>query len=202
MSDVRAHAGVPVLAQFGGTHTPSAAAPLVVDSLTGDLYSLATGDVVVRTRHTGLVRTLATNYVSGTGTAGADNTAQDVVTIAVAANTLTQLGDRMRMRAYWRGDTGIGITGTLKLNGVTISHSLDLGTATLQVNEAWLHYIDATHANIIENEAGGVGPVSAPNVAGFAWSAAQNLVISQDQIINNHIVVFFLAVDIFPKGAA
>ena len=201
MSDVRAHAGVPVVAQFGGTLTPSPCAPLVVDSLTGDLYSLATGDVVVRTRHQGLVRTLDTNYVSGTGTAGVDNTAQAVVTIAVAANTLTQLGDRLRVRAYWRGDTGAGVTGTITLNGVQVSHTTDGGAASLQVNEAWLHYIDATHANIISMDGGVLDPVTSNNnVAGFNWAANQNITMSQDKILNNHIVVFFLSADVFHKG--
>lgn len=48
MSDVRANPGVPVLAQFGGTDTPTACAPLIVDSTTGDIYSLKTGDVVTK----------------------------------------------------------------------------------------------------------------------------------------------------------
>lgn len=47
MSDVRANAGVPVLAQFGGIATPSACAPIVVDSTTGFIYSWKTGDVIV-----------------------------------------------------------------------------------------------------------------------------------------------------------
>ena len=46
MSDVRAHSGVPVTAQFAGLTTPSACAPIVVDSATGIIYSLKTGDIV------------------------------------------------------------------------------------------------------------------------------------------------------------
>lgn len=148
----------------------------------------------------GAAHTNVTNYVSGTGTAGVDNTAQTVKTIALAANTLRQLGDRIRVRAYWTGDTGSPITGTVALNGVTISHTTDGGAATLQVNESWLHYVDATHANIIENEAGALGGASGVNVAGFNWAAAQNMTIAQNQIGNNHIIVYFLAVDVFPKA--
>jgi hypothetical protein len=149
----------------------------------------------------GGVRTIPTNYASGTGTAGADNTAQVVKTIALAANSLTQVGDRIRVRSYWSGDTGTAITGTNKLNGVTIAATTDSGAATLQVTEAWLHYLDATHANIIAM-AGGVldTTISAVNVAGFDWANPQNITISQNQIGNNHIIVYFLAADIFPVG--
>jgi hypothetical protein len=133
-------------------------------------------------------------YISGTGTAGADNTAQTVVSSTVAAHTLNEVGDRLRVRAYWSGDTGAAITGSVKLgptgSEVLISHTTDSGAATLQVNEAWLHYIDNTHANIIENEAGGVGALSAPNVAGFTWASDQTMLIAQDAANNNHIVVY------------
>lgn len=46
MSDVRAYAGVPTVTQFAGPGTPSAAAPLVVDSTTGFIYSWKTGDII------------------------------------------------------------------------------------------------------------------------------------------------------------
>jgi hypothetical protein len=116
------------------------------------------------------------------------------------ANVLSQVGDRLRVRVYWKGDTGSPVTATATLNGVTITHTTDIGAATLQINEAYVHYIDATHANIIEDENGALGPLSAVNVAGFNWAADQSLTISQDQVINNHIIVFCIMVDILPKG--
>lgn len=58
-----------------------------------------------------------------------------------------------------------------------------------------------THANIIENEGGGLGTVSAPNVAGFDWDADQDITFSQSQVGNNHCVLYALIVDILPKGA-
>jgi hypothetical protein len=144
-------------------------------------------------------------FISGAGVAGVDNTAQVVLQHVVPANTLTQLGDRMRVRSYWTGDTGSPITGTSSLGPagapVPISHTTDGGAATLQLNEAWLHYLDATHANIIEDEAGGLGILSAPNVSGFDWAHDQVVQIAQDKIANNHIVVYALICDIFPKGA-
>ena len=148
----------------------------------------------------GVASPLSTNYASGTGTAGTDATAMDVKTIVLAANSMRELGDRIRVRSYWKGDTGAAVTGTVKVNGVTVAHTTDGGGATLQVNEAWLHYVDNTHANIIENEAGALGSASAVNVSGFDFSAAQNIVISQNLIANNHIVVYFLAADVFHLG--
>jgi len=152
----------------------------------------------------GMVYTHGNTYVSGTGTAGSDNTAQDVKTVVLPANTLTQVGDRVRIRAYFKGDTGSPITATVKLNGVTISHSTDTGGTTVFIDEAYIHYIDATHGNIIEQEPTGTpneaGALSAVNVAGFDWANNQNIVVSQDAVINNHIVVFCIFIDIFPKG--
>jgi hypothetical protein len=154
----------------------------------------------------GLHRSLSITYISGTGTAGVDNTAQTVKSLSLAANTLTQVGDRMRIRCYWTGDTGTPITGSTLIgpagSEVLVAHTTDSGAATLQVNEVWLHYIDATHANIIENEAGALGALSAPNVAGFGWNGAQNILFTQDAIANNHTILYALIVDVLPKGAS
>lgn len=149
----------------------------------------------------GAMTTLATNYVSGIGTAGADTTAQVVKTITLAANRMDEVGDRLRVRCYWRGDTGVSITGTMTLNGVTIAATTDVGLATVQLNEAWLHYIDGTHANLISMSGGVLDTtLSITNLAGFAWTTAQDVSLAQSSASGNHIIVFFLAVDIFPKG--
>ena len=149
----------------------------------------------------GAHRSSLTTLISGTGIAGTDNTAMTLSTRTIPANTLYQLGDRIRVRAYWIGDTGTGITLTIKINGVLVGHTTDAGAADFQINETWLHYIDATHANIIEDENGALGAVSAANVAGFNWAAMQNFTAEQNQIANNHCVIYALIVDVFPKGA-
>ena len=145
-------------------------------------------------------------YISGTGTAGTDGSAMTIKSVTLPANTLTQVGDRMRARMYWTGDTGSPITGTTKIgpagSEVAVSHTTDSGAATLQLNECWLHYIDNTHANIIENEAGALGALSAPNVAGFTWNANQVILFTQDNVANNHCILYALIVDVFPKGVA
>jgi len=42
----------------------------------------------------------ASTYISGTGTAGVDNTAQTVLGTTLPADTLSQVGDRIRIRVY------------------------------------------------------------------------------------------------------
>lgn len=147
-----------------------------------------------------LHRSSLATTITGTGIHGVDNTAMIVSTKTITANTLYQLGDRLRVRAYWTGDTGTGVTLSIKINGVLIGHTTDGGGNDFQINESWLHYIDATHANIIENENGALGILSAANVAGFNWAAIQNFTAEQNQVGNNHCIVYALIVDIFPKG--
>jgi hypothetical protein len=149
-------------------------------------------------------RASTATYVSGTGTAGSNNNAQTVITRTLPANTLTQLGDRLRIRCYWIGDTGGAITGSIKVGPsgaeVLAGHTTDAGLATFQLIETWLHYIDNTHANIIEQEVGALGVVSAVNVAGFDWDSSQDIIITQDAAADNRIIVYFVGVDIVPKG--
>lgn len=46
MAEVRSSAGVPDASAFGGLGSPSPGTPIVVDSATGDLYTLISGAVV------------------------------------------------------------------------------------------------------------------------------------------------------------
>jgi hypothetical protein len=154
----------------------------------------------------GIHQSTSLSYISGTGTAGADNTAQTVKTLTLAANTLTQVGDRLRIRAYWTGSTGGALTGSLWIGPtgaeVLISDTTDVGAADFQINECFIHYIDNTHANIIETELGALGALSAPNVAGFTWDTAQDILFTQDAALGNHAILYELLVDVFPKGVA
>ena len=178
------------------TATPTASKIPIADG-----SGLLNGWISAAIAHTlGFHHSKACTYISGTGTAGADNTAQTVKTVTLPANSLTQVGDRVRVRTYWQGDTGAPITCTQTLNTVTIAHTTDSGGASLFIDESWIHYIDNTHANIIETEAGALGAVSAPNVAGFTWDANQDIDADQDAVIANHIIVFAIIVDVLPKG--
>ncbi len=98
-------------------------------------------------------RSTPATYISGTGTAGTDNTAMTLKTVVFSANTLTQVGDRMRIRSYFAATAGAADTGTTSINSVAVADTAVSGTS-LAVTECWLHYIDATHANIIESGGG------------------------------------------------
>lgn len=149
----------------------------------------------------GIVYPHPNTYISGSGTAGADGTAQTVKTVVLTANSLTQVGDRVRIRTYWRGDTGAPITATVQVNGVTTAASTDSGAASFFVTENYLHYVDATHANILEGGAyPATGTNTAANVAGFNFAADQNIDVLQNNVADNHIVVLAIIVDVFPKG--
>ncbi len=146
-----------------------------------------------------VVQTTVTTYVSGTGTAGTDNTAMTVLARTLAANIMAELGDRVRIRGYFQATGGAPCVGTIKLNTVEVA-SISVVSTNFQAIECWLHYIDATHANIIEQHPDGLGALSAANVAGFTWTAAQSLIFTQDAVPGQHLTIYFLAVDFFPKG--
>ncbi len=155
----------------------------------------------------GIPYTLSTSYIDGTGTAGSDASAATVKTIAIAANTLTQVGDRLRIRVFWRGDTGAaGIVGTTTVNGVTVATSISNTGTEETFHEIWLSYIDSTHANIQSHNTNAASAqqfnqaVSAANVAGFSWTASQNINFDQSNVASNHAVVYEIVVTVYPKG--
>lgn len=152
----------------------------------------------------GVHQSTSITYISGAGTAGTDNTAMTVLSRTLKSNTLVEVGDRIRIRAYWSGDTGNAITGSVKIgpasSEVLVSDTVDVGATTLQINETWLHYIDNTHANVIENESGVLGNRAAPNVAGFAWNTDQSIIFTQSAALANHTILYALIIDVFPKG--
>ena len=140
-------------------------------------------------------------YVSGTGTAGAPNTAQTVMTRTIPSNTLTQNGDRLRIRVYAFSAINAGIVATVKLNGVPVA-DFNVVTATVpDIVECYLHYIDNTHANIIEQEIGAIGSLSAVNVAGFNFASSQDITVEQTAVVLNFITIYGVFVDVLPKGA-
>lgn len=89
MSDVRAHNGVPVTAQFAGIQTPSACAPLVVNSATGTIYALATGDVVTPSGGgSGTVTSVAQTFTGGLiSVAGSPIIASGTLALTVAGTS-------------------------------------------------------------------------------------------------------------------
>lgn len=151
------------------------------------------------TRYPGWHQSLPLTYISGTGTAGTDNTAMTVLSRTLPANTLQVVGDRLRIRAYFRATGGAADTGTVTLNTVPVS-TASVGGTTITLTETWLHYIDSTHANILEQHPGGLGELAAVNVAGFNWAAAQTMNFTQTAVNNQHLILFAMIVDKMPLG--
>ena len=148
----------------------------------------------------GISKTLPTNFISGAGVEGVDDTAQVVQSIVVPANTLREVGDRLRVHTFWRGDGGASVTGSLTLNGVLVAETTGSGQSTPHISEAWLSYVDPTHANLISYEDGvAVEALTQENVAGFDWANEQTLALAQSQSGNNHIKLFSLVGDVYPK---
>ena len=147
----------------------------------------------------GVHRSTALTYISGVGVAGVDNTAQTVLLRTLPANTLSQVGDRIRFRTYFAATAEAAAVGSTSLNGVTTANTSVSGT-NLALTECWIHYLDESHANIIENASGALGALSAVNVSGFHWTADQPLLFTQDAVNNQHLVIYALIVDVFPQG--
>lgn len=76
MADVRSSSGIPSLANFGGTASPSPGTPLYVDIATGDLYTVLTGDVVTRIATSG----------TATGLSGAGTTQGTATSVTASVN--------------------------------------------------------------------------------------------------------------------
>ena len=90
MAEVRATPGVPVAAQFAGFGAPTPAAPIVVDSLTGFIYTLKTGDVVVAAgaAGTGTVSSVAQSFTGGLiSVAGSPITTTGTLALTVAGTS-------------------------------------------------------------------------------------------------------------------
>lgn len=117
---------------------------------------------------------------------------------------MTQIGDRMRIRVYFFANSASPIIGTCKVgpagSEVTTCDITHSGAAAPTLIECWLHYIDNTHCNIIEQEQGSLGTISAVNVAGFTWNVSQDIIITQNQVSGNFITVFGIFVDLLAKA--
>lgn len=86
MAEVRATAGVPIAANFAGFGAPTVCAPLVVNSATGDVYSITSTGTVIKVGPTaGVSATIATAKLTGGGTDGSMTFVNGVLTVQVAA---------------------------------------------------------------------------------------------------------------------
>jgi hypothetical protein len=146
-------------------------------------------------------RGLPISYISGTGTTGTDNTAMTIKTLVLPANTLSKVGDRMRVRAYFKATGGAPIDGSTKVGpsgSEVLCSDTTVSVTNLALTECWLQYIDNTHANVVENHDGALGPLSDVNVSGFDWDSDQNIIFTQNAVTAQHIDLYSFIVDLFP----
>ena len=86
MADVRATVGVPVAANFAGFGPLTVCAPVIVNSATGDAYSLTSAGTVVKIGPTsGVSATITTAKLTGGGANGSMTFVNGVLTSQVAA---------------------------------------------------------------------------------------------------------------------
>lgn len=152
----------------------------------------------------GMLRASNATYCgSATGTAGAVNTAQTILTRTLPANSMRRVGDRLRVRSWYQangaapmvGSTSLGPAGSEILIGDKTAAATDF-----ELTQTYLHYVDNTHANILEEHGGEPATLSAVNVAGFDWDSDQNIIFAQDAVALQFLTIYGLFVDVFPKG--
>ena len=149
----------------------------------------------------GFLNTVTTYAGDASGTAGTANTDMNIITRVLAANSLIRQGDRLRIRTWMFISGGAAITVTTKINGIDVGTVTHTGADEFDLTESWLHYIDDTHFNLIEQETGsGLGDLSAVNVSGIDWDASQDIVIHQTAAPGSYATVYGIFVDILPLG--
>jgi len=156
-----------------------------------EVATVNNADSIANIRH----RNLPITYVAGFGTptSGTDNTAMFVKSLALPANTLTRVGDRIHIMCSYKATTGGIIEGDLTLNGVALS-SVFVNNADLVRMEVYLEYVNSTTANIIDL----ISSNTAVQVGSFDFTASQDLVIAQTAVASQHIDIYSLTVDFLP----
>lgn len=136
-------------------------------------------------------------YVSGSGTAGSPATAQTVKSAVVKANTLTTLGQTLRIRISFGSSSGSNIQALTTLNGVGLYTSAIATAANYSAPsngffEAELAYLDSTHANLrsLLWNASLASTMHNFNISGFNWAADQTLAFAQNAVSSTALTVY------------
>lgn len=123
MAEVRASAGVPVLAQFTGLGAATCA-PLVVDTATGFIYAWKTGDVIVRSGAGGTVTSVAGSFTGGLISVGGS----PVTTSGTLALTVAGTSGGI---PYFSGATTWASSAALTANAIVLGGGAAAAPATL-----------------------------------------------------------------------
>ncbi|SRR6266404_5673230 len=164
MSEVRAFAGVPTLTHFAGLGAPSTAAPIVVDSTTGFLYTWKTGDVIV-----------LAGGGAGTVTHGAGNLTANAIVVGNAVadiDVLASLGTTTTVlhgNAAGRPTFGSIVAADVSANAITNSLLAQMAANTVKGNNT------AGTANALDLTAAQMRTLLAvPQQTTGAWTPADN----------------------------
>ena len=87
MAEVRASSGVPVVGAFAGLGAPTVCAPVVVDSATGDIYTLKTGDIVVKAGAGGTVTSVGISAPTEITVGSSPITSSGIIALTWAAQS-------------------------------------------------------------------------------------------------------------------
>ena len=143
------------------------------------------------------------SYVSSIGVSGNPDTNMVVVGRSFPPELTQQIGNRIRIRAFMRSSGGAPIVGTVKFgqigSEVSVGEHNFIGASQFGLLESWIHYIDNSHANIIEQKPA-LGDFTAINVAGFSWDSIQSLIVTQSASPGSFITVYGLFIDLLPAG--
>lgn len=157
MADVRANAGIPLAAYFGGMGD---CAPIVVDSTTGDAYSLKDGDVVMRiggpaeatattSTTNGSAKTIVTipittatviyAVVIGTRTGGSSGSAGDAAAYIICAlyKSISDMASEVGESAIFTAEDQSGWDCTITADG---GNALIQVTGAADNNVSWVAY--------------------------------------------------------------
>lgn len=184
-----------------GSQTPNSGAFTSL-SATGPVSFSATPQWTPQTGYTlsgmGLA---AVSYISGTGTAGTDNTAQTVKSITLPAGALNKVGQGIRIRVFYEISAATAIVVALTLNGVTIDTKSTAVTSPERF-QADVMYVDGTHANFSGDfDTGGIGTdvwtvgAIGINAGSFAFASDQVLAVTQTKVAATHVTVYEIRVE-------
>ena len=126
MSEVRAASGVPTTANFAGLGAPTLCAPVYVNTATGYIYTLKTGDVVVAAAIAASVTTVSVVTANGVSGSVANPTSAPAITLTLGAITPTSVAASGAMSGSNLSGTNTGDQTNITGNAATVTTNANL----------------------------------------------------------------------------